>query len=117
MISVPIKKRFRNFCRVYEERFVAPKNLIAVLRENPLYRKTFLDSTDVGLKTVRPVSLCLSDLEVNWTSSSLVQSDKLVTVLHLLFAPVRTVVKPAHGLRPIPEAASRRFPLSHRLML
>ena len=37
----------------------------------------------------------LSDLEMNLTSSFLVQSDKLAIVLHLLLAPVGTVVKPA----------------------
>ena len=56
----------------------------------------------------------------NWTSSFLVQSDKLAIVLHLLLAPVGTVVKPAkHEVvrhqSPIP-GASRCFPMSHRLM-
>ena len=32
---------------------------------------------------------------MSWTSSFLVQSDKLAIVLHLLLAPVGTVVKPA----------------------
>ena len=32
---------------------------------------------------------------MNWTSSFLVQNNKLATVLHLLLAPVGTVVKPA----------------------
>ena len=54
-----------------------------------------LDSTRSGLKTFRKVSLYLSDLEMNWTSSFLVQSDKLSIVLHFLLAPVSTVVKPA----------------------
>ena len=54
-----------------------------------------LDSTYSGLKTLRQVSLYLSDLELIWTSSFLVQSDKLAIVLHLLLAPVGTVVKPA----------------------
>ena len=45
---------------------------------------------------------------MNWTSSFLIQSDKLAIVLHLLLAPVGTVVKPAehevaHRLSPIPE--------------
>ena len=40
---------------------------VDVLRENPLYRKTFLVSTYFGLKTTRRVSLYLSDLEMNWT--------------------------------------------------
>ena len=53
-----------------------------------------LDST-FSVKTLRQVSLYLSDLEMNWTSSFLVQSDKLTIVLHLLLAPVGTVVKPA----------------------
>ena len=48
------------------------------------------------MKTLRQVSLYLSViLEMNWTSSFLVQSDKLVIVLHLFFPPVGTVVKPA----------------------
>ena len=53
-----------------------------------------LDSTNSGLKTLRQVSLYLPDLEMNWTTSFLVQSVKLATVLHLLLAPVGTVVKP-----------------------
>ena len=68
---------------------------VDVLGKNPLYRKMCLDSTFFGLKTMRQVSLYLSDLEMNWTSSFLVQSDKLAIVLHLLLAPVGTVVKPA----------------------
>ena len=56
---------------------------------------------------MRQVSLYLSDLEMNWTSSFLVQSDKLAIVLHLLLAPVGTAVKPAehevaHRPSPIP---------------
>ena len=54
-----------------------------------------LDSTYFGLNTMRQISLYLSDLEMNRTSSFLVQSDKLAIVLHLLLAPVRTVVNPA----------------------
>ena len=69
--------------------------LVDILRENRLYRKTFLDSTYFCSKTMRKVSLYLSDLEMNWTSCFLVQSDKLVIVPHLLLAPVDTVVKPA----------------------
>ena len=80
-----------------------------------------LDSTYFGLKTMRQVSLCISDLEMNWTSSFLVQSDKLAIVLHLLLASVGTAVKPAEHevvrrLSPI-LGASRCFPLSHRLTL
>ena len=46
---------------------------------------------------MRQVSLYLSDLEMNWTSSFLAQSEILAIVLHLLLAPVG-VVKPAeHG--------------------
>ena len=94
---------------------------VDVFRKNPLYRKTFLDSPFFGLETTRQVSLSLSDLEMNWTSSFLFQSDMLAIVLHLLLAPVGTVVKPAeHGvvrrLSPFP-GASRCFPLSHRLTL
>ena len=68
---------------------------------------------------MRQVSLYLSDLEMNWTSSFLFQSDELAIVLHLLLAPVGTVVKPAEHdvvrrLRPIP-GASRSFPLSHNV--
>ena len=82
-----------------------------------------LGSTYSGMKTLRQVALYLqmSDLEMNWTSSFLVQSDKLVIVLHLLLAPVSTVVKPAEfevvrHQGPLP-VASRCFPLSHRLKL
>ena len=57
---------------------------------------------------------------MNWTSSFLVQSDKLAIVLHLLLAPVGTVWKPAghEFVRQSPTpGTSRCFPLSHRLML
>ena len=37
---------------------------------------------------MRQISLYLSDLEMNWTSGILAQSDKLAIVLHLLLAPV-----------------------------
>ena len=79
------------------------------------------DSTCSGFKTLRQISLFLSDLEMNWASSFLVQSDKLAIVLHLLLAPEGTVVKLAeHEVvrrqSPIP-GASRCLPLSHRLML
>ena len=40
------------------------------------------------LNALREVSLHLSDLEMDWTSSFLVQSDKQAIALHLLFAPV-----------------------------
>ena len=75
-------------------------------------RKTFLDSTCPGLKTMRQVSLYLPDLEMNWTSSFLVQSDRLAIVLHLLLGRVFAVVKPAehefaHRPRQSPEAVSR----------
>ena len=80
-----------------------------------------LDSTYFGFKTMRQVSLYLSDLEINWTSHCLVQSDELAIVLHLLLAPADTVVKPkehevVRRLSPIP-GASRCFPVSHRLTL
>ena len=47
---------------------------------------------------------------MNWTSSFLVQSDKLAIVLHLLLAPAGTVVKPAecevaHRPSPTPGAS------------
>ena len=77
MISVSIKKRLRNLCRVRES--------ADVLRKIRLHRKMCLDSTYSGLKTLRQVSLYLSDLEMNWTSSFLVQNDKLAIVLHWLF--------------------------------
>ena len=58
---------------------------------------------------------------MNWTSSFLVQSDKLAIVLHLLLAPVGTVVKPAEHEVVRPQSpnpgASRCFPLSHRLKM
>ena len=54
-----------------------------------------LGATYSGLQTLRQVSLYLSDLEMNLTSSFLVQSDKLAIVLHLLLAPARTAAKPA----------------------
>ena len=58
-----------------------------------------------------------------WTGhqvSFLVQSDKLAIVLHLLLAPVGTVVKPpehevAHRLSPIPGAVSQCFRHCDRL--
>ena len=79
------------------------------------------DSTYSGLKTFRQVSLYLSDLEMNWTSSFFVQSDKLAIVLHLLLAPVGTVVKPTeHEVicrQSQINGASRCFPLRHGLML
>ena len=61
---------------------------------------------------MRQVSLYLSDLEMDWTSSFLVESDKLAIVLHLLLAPVGTVAKPAehevaHRSSPIPERCRR----------
>ena len=52
------------------------------------------------LEKQRQVSLYLTDLEMNWTSSFLVQSDKLAIVLHLL-----------------PEAVSRCFPQNRRSTL
>ena len=59
---------------------------------------------------------------MNWTSSFLVQSDKLAIVLHLLLAPVGAVVKPAehevaHRPTLIPGAASGSFPLNPRSTL
>ena len=71
---------------------------------------------------MQQVSLYLSDLEMNWTSSFLVQSDKLAIVLHLLLARAGTMVKPAehkvaHRPNPIPGAVSRCFPLNHRSTL
>ena len=96
MISVSIKKRFRNICgvRESEEKFITPKKPIDVLKKNPFYWKMFLASTCSGLITMRQVSVYLSDLEMNWTSSFLVQRDKLAIVVHLLLASVGTVVKP-----------------------
>ena len=75
-----------------------------------------LSSTYFRLITLRQVRLYLSDLEMNWTSSFLVQSDKPAVVLHLLLAPVDTAAKPAdHEVvrhqSPTP-GASRCFPLS-----
>ena len=83
MIFVSIKRRFRNICRVREsdEWFVASQKPVDVLRKNLSYRKMFHDSSCSGLKTMRQVSLYLSDLEMNWTLSFLVQSDKLAIVL------------------------------------
>ena len=56
-----------------------------------------IDSTYSDVKTMLQVPLCqrISDLEMNWTSSFLFQSDKHVVVLHLLVAPVHTEEKPA----------------------
>ena len=55
--------------------------------------KMCLDSTYSDMETLRQVSLCrqASDLDMNWTASFLVQSDKLVIVLHLLLALVHTL--------------------------
>ena len=44
---------------------------------------------------MHPVSPYLSDPEMNWTSSFLLQSDKLAIVPHLPLALVGTVGKPA----------------------
>ena len=60
-----------------------------------------------------------SDLEMTWTSSFLVQSDKLVIVLHLLLSPAGAVVKSAeHEVvrhrSPVP-VTSRCFLPSHGL--
>ena len=59
---------------------------------------------------------------MNWTSSFLVQSDKLALVLHLLLAPEGTGVKPAEHevvrrLSPIPGAVSPCLPLNRRSTL
>ena len=120
VICIPIEKRFSNTCRVREseERFVV---VMSSGQIRPC-RKMCLVSTDSGLKTLRQVSLFLSDLEMNWTSSLLVPSDKLAIVLHLLHAPVGTVAKPtehevAHRRSPIPGTVSRCFPLNRRLTL
>ena len=58
---------------------------------------------------MRQVSLCLSDLDMTWTSSFLVQSDELAIVLHLLLAPAGTVVRPAGY-----EVARRLCPIPGR---
>ena len=68
----------------------SPKNMLMSCKKIHLYLKMCLDSTFSGLK----VSLYLCDLEMNWTASVLVQSDKLAIVLHLLLTRVSTVVKP-----------------------
>ena len=47
------------------------------------------------MKTLHQVSLKLRDLEKNLSSSFLVQSDKLVFVLHFRLFPENAVVKPA----------------------
>ena len=52
---------------------------------------------------------------MNWTSSFLVQADKLAIVLHLFLAPVSTEAKSAehevaHRLSPSPGVVSRCFP-------
>ena len=119
MISVSIKERFRNICRVRksDEKVHYSQKPVDFLRENRLYRKFILILTYRGLKTLRQVYLYLSDLEMNWTSSFVIQSDKLAIVQHLLLAPVGTVAKQAehkvaHCLWPIPEAVSRCFPLN-----
>ena len=71
---------------------------------------------------MRQVSLYLSDLEMNWTSSFLFQNDILAIVLHLLLVPVGTVVKPvehevAHRPSPILVVVSRCFPLNRKSTL
>ena len=68
---------------------------VDVCKKFRLFRKMCLDSTYLGFKTMRQISLYLLDLEMNWTSSMLVQSDKLAIVLHLFLAPVGAVVKQA----------------------
>ena len=102
VISMTIKKRVRSVYRIREskERFVAPKNLLMTSQG-----KIFSIGKRFMIQPTRKVSMNLSDLEMNWTSSFLVQSDKLVIVLHLLLAPLYTVVKPAER-----EFAHRRSP-------
>ena len=96
VIPVSIKKRFRNFrgARISENRFIACS---LKHQQVALSRKTRLDSTFSNVKTMQQVSVCpwKSDLETNWTSSLLLQSDKLAILPHLLLAPMNTVVKPA----------------------
>ena len=48
-----------------------------------------------SVHTPHKVSLILQDSEKNGSSSLLVQSDKLVLVLHFPLVPVYTVVRPA----------------------
>ena len=109
-----VEKRFRRiyWMRESEINVHCSQKPVDVSRKNLLFRKTFLDSTCFCLKPTRRVSPYLSDLEVNWTSSFLAQSDKLVIIPHLLLAPVGTVVRPAehefaHRLSPSPETVSR----------
>ena len=68
------------------------------------------------LNTTRRVSPYSSDLEMNLTSSFLLQSDELAIGPHLLVAPACTVVKPAehefaHLLSPTQEGASGKTKL------
>ena len=109
MISVPIKKRFRNigWVRESDKKYIAPKNLLMSYRKIFSFGKRLSIQPYFGSKTTRQVSLYSSDLEINWTSSFVVQIDKLAIFLHLLLAPEGTVVKPAehevaHCLSPIP---------------
>ena len=64
--------------------------------------------------TTHRVSPYLADPEMNWTSSFLVQSDKLAVVPHLPLAPGGTVGKPAehesrHRPGPSPEGCRDAF--------
>ena len=58
---------------------------------------------------MRQVSQYLSDLEMNWTSSLIVQRGELAIVVHLVLAPVGTVVKPGDH-----EVPHRPSPLQGR---
>ena len=68
---------------------------VDVLRKIRQYRQRCLDSTCCGLRTLRQVSLNLSDLEMSGHQFFFVQSVKLAIVLNLLLAPVGAVVKQA----------------------
>ena len=75
-----------------------------------------------GLKTTQRVSPYSSELEMNLTSSFLLQSDKLVMGPHLLLSPAITVVKPAehepaHRPNPVRERVSKCSQLNHKSKL
>ena len=72
-----------------------------------------------SVHTPHQVSLILQDSDKTGSSSFLVQSDKLVLVLHCPLDPVYTVVKPASyviaSLRGPSRAASQCFLPNHKL--
>ena len=67
-----------------------PKTSWCLKGKSSVGKRFLIQPFSVWKQRDRKVSLYLSDLEMNWTSSFLVQRDKLAIVLHLLLATVGT---------------------------